>query len=108
MKKALINHRDRLDGVQELLLVLDHPVRRRKSLIFSEKERRIASSIYSAASILPIAYFEIFIQTIILNLINDINANSHTIEWTKLPPKIRKVHLANAIIKLKNMALLTF
>lgn len=102
MKKALMNQRDRLDGVLELLLVLP-PGKKRKSLIFSEKERRIASPIYSAASILPIAYFEIFIRTIILSLIDDINANSLRIEWTKLPPKIRKVHLENAILKLKEI-----
>lgn len=103
MRNALNNQKNRLDGVRELLLQLKPPVKRRKSLIFSEKERRIALPIYSAASILPIAYFEIFIETIILRLIDDINADSHTIEWTKLPPKIRKVHLENAIFKLKEI-----
>jgi len=103
MRNALSNQKDRLDGVQNLLLKFVTPGKRRKSLIFSEKERRIASPIYSAASILPIAYFEIFIETIILKLINDINADSHIIEWTKLPPKIRKLHLENAILKLKEI-----
>jgi hypothetical protein len=104
MRDALINHRTRLDGVRQLLLLLKKAAKtRRISLTFSDSERRIASPIYSAASILPIAYFEIFIEKIILRLIDHINANSHTIDWTKLPPKIRKVHLENAIFELKEI-----
>lgn len=103
MKNALVNHKERLDGVKELLSSFSPSLRKRKSLTFSEKERRIASPIYSTASILPIAYFEIFIETIILRLIDCINENSSSIEWTKLPPKIRKAHLENAILKLKEI-----
>jgi hypothetical protein len=103
MKNALVNHKERLDGVRELLSSFKPSLKKRKSLIFSEKERRKASSIYSAASILPIAYFEIFIETIILRLIDCINEKSSIIEWTKLPPKIRKAHLANAILQLKDV-----
>jgi hypothetical protein len=101
MRNALINQRERLEGVRKLLLVLKPPVKGSKSLIFSERQRRIAAPIYSAASILPIAYFEIFIETVILKLIDDINLNSNSIEWTRLPPKIRKIYLKNAILKLK-------
>lgn len=100
MRNTLSNQKNRLDGVRELLFMLKPPVKSRKSLIFSEKERRIASHIYAAASILPIAYFEIFIETIILRFIDEINTNSHTIEWTKLPHKIRKLHIENAILGL--------
>ena len=103
MKNALVNHKERLDGVRELLNSFKPSLRKGKSLTFSEKERRLASPIYSTASILPIAYFEVFIDTIILRLVDDINANSHTFDWTKLPPQIRKAHIENTITVLKKI-----
>ncbi|MRR14966.1 MAG: hypothetical protein EG826_00765 [Deltaproteobacteria bacterium] len=103
MRNTRVNEKDRLNGVRELLLIQKRQVKRRKSLTFSERERRIVSPIYSAAAILPIAYFEISVETIILRFIDEININSYAIEWTKLPQKIRKLHLENAILKLTNL-----
>ena len=103
MFTAMATFEQRLKPLEEMV-VLDASCDDRSGI--TEPSRQLlVEGIRASLAILPVAFFEEFLRSIVRQYIDEINAKSPRKNWQELPEKMRRVHVFETLLILRNKQL---